>query len=339
MDSSILRKTLALLALTAATSAIAASFNCANAVSAKERFICAEPRISAIDEVLALTYRNSLVGLSSRAIERVRTGQRAWLAYWPRACSQAQTTIKLDKDSVKCVANQYEGRVAELKVKNLLNDKFRLYWVVSFDVLSSDKDDEYGPAKHEIKFPQLDILNPQDPMVSRVLKINEWLGHDLSIWKSGLNNQSDSSDAIDVVALTGDILKRSEHSEFYGHGANHPVSAASASYYKIGQDRVLRVQDIFVDGRWVDVVVEIAYRQLANALKDMLQVEKKDLREMVQDISHWRLEKDGLGLHFNVYQVAPYSEGPQSVEVPWRTLSGHLTGYAKQQIQQITAFK
>ena len=137
---------LALVALIASISANAASFDCGKAVSASELFICSEPKISALDEVLAKNYRDSLGGLTSYAIEKVRASQRAWLAYWPWVCSQTPNGVTLDRDSVKCVIQQYEERISELAITKLLNGKFRVYWVVSFDVMPTEKDDEYGPA-------------------------------------------------------------------------------------------------------------------------------------------------------------------------------------------------
>jgi uncharacterized protein len=335
-----MKNAMALLILLASVSANAASFDCDKAASTKERFICSEPAISALDAMLAKTYRDSLVGLTSHAVEVVRSGQRAWLAYWPWVCSQIQTSIKLDKGSVKCVSEQYEERISELAIKHFVNDKFRMYWVVSFDVMPTEKDDEYGPAKHELKYPQLDISNPQDPMSRSVLKINEWLGHDRANWKASLDNLSDSGDIISLSTLTEDILKRFEHSEFYGHGAVHPVSANAAGYFSISKNRVLRAEDILGGNRWVDTVIDIAYRQLANDLKDSVMLaDKKDLREMIQDVGHWELQRDHLVLNFDVYQVAPYSEGSQAVKVPWSALSRHLTSYAQQQLPRITTGK
>lgn len=95
------RIAIAALLLPAASCAGAAGFDCAQASSAVERTVCADPRLSLLDETLAVEFRNLLGVVADPAALRER--QRAWLAERD-ACADEQ-----------CLERLYERRVAALR--------------------------------------------------------------------------------------------------------------------------------------------------------------------------------------------------------------------------------
>ncbi len=71
----------ALLAAVAATSAHAASFDCQAARSATEQAICASPKLSALDELMAQTYERAMHALSAEGAAQLKESQRSWLRF------------------------------------------------------------------------------------------------------------------------------------------------------------------------------------------------------------------------------------------------------------------
>lgn len=82
--------------------ALAASFACENATTRIEKLICAEPRLSELDEYLGRYYAAARPQLGSASACLV-TNQRAWLRTVRNACADAA-----------CLERAYLARLAEL---------------------------------------------------------------------------------------------------------------------------------------------------------------------------------------------------------------------------------
>jgi len=87
------------------SSAAAASFDCAKAATRVERTICADRKLSDLDDQLAAAYQNALTAASDA--NSIRTRQREWLANERNKC----------RDST-CIQDAYAKRLAELFVRN-----------------------------------------------------------------------------------------------------------------------------------------------------------------------------------------------------------------------------
>src|SRR5690606_13903381 len=75
------------LGMLATGTASAASFDCAKAKTPFELAICSDPDLSSADEVLAVSYQTAIGGLSKPALAEVQKGQRAWLDYAQKSCT------------------------------------------------------------------------------------------------------------------------------------------------------------------------------------------------------------------------------------------------------------
>jgi len=88
-------------AMLVCTGASAASFSCAHKLSASERIVCQDAQLSALDDKLAVSYRQAKdAAVDPAAIEADRTQQWLWRQH---NC----------KDKA-CVADWYQRRIAEL---------------------------------------------------------------------------------------------------------------------------------------------------------------------------------------------------------------------------------
>jgi len=85
--------------------AAAASFDCAKAATLVEHAICADRKLSDLDDQLAAAYRNVLAAASDA--NAIRARQREWLANERNKC----------RDST-CIQDAYAKRLAELFVRN-----------------------------------------------------------------------------------------------------------------------------------------------------------------------------------------------------------------------------
>lgn len=91
----------ALAFLVANGTALAASFNCANAHSAVEKMVCADPLLNKLDETLADNYFGMMHSDFGGSPKALKAEQRRWVA----ARNQCKTK--------QCLVNAYRKRVDE----------------------------------------------------------------------------------------------------------------------------------------------------------------------------------------------------------------------------------
>ena len=91
----------------------AASFDCAKAGTPFEKAICASDELSQQDELLAQAYATALGGLSTDAAAEVKAGQKEWLGYAQRICSDDAEPIKgtYTEEQAQCLASTFRGFV------------------------------------------------------------------------------------------------------------------------------------------------------------------------------------------------------------------------------------
>ena len=104
--------------------ALAASFDCAKAVTPFEHAICGDADLSAADERLAKTYATAIGGLSEHASEEMRVTQRAWLDYAQRACTrdaEPMATGDYDDSGISCLTGLFDSRSLVLETSRMMD--------------------------------------------------------------------------------------------------------------------------------------------------------------------------------------------------------------------------
>lgn len=91
--------------------ALAASFDCAKAATDQEKAICADARLSKLDEDVAAAYRKQHGQLSPTATAEVRQDQRDWLLRLRETCPGRFAPPRL-RD---CLSEAYSGRLYMLQ--------------------------------------------------------------------------------------------------------------------------------------------------------------------------------------------------------------------------------
>lgn len=305
----------------------AASFDCRQARTAQERFICADESISALDRRMGELYRLHVSSLSEPARRRVLASQRAWLAFWPRSCSNSTLKVVLDKDSVECVRGLYDKRIAELQP--MAPGAGLQAYVVSQYRYVAPTDPEAPAGTHQSAYPQVEVVAGREAP--------RWLGALNAFLDRGsayaLGQQADVESTSEVslsVSHTGrGVIQVVESTEFYGHGAAHGMSARTHHHFLTDQARALQAEDLFTGPGWKQALAQKVMAALREEEGEGLLVsEVKELLDLI-DPSRWGLEGPGLQLHFNPYEVAPYARGFVSVGVALEDLGDHLTGLGR----------
>jgi uncharacterized protein len=110
-----------LLSLGFATAASAASFDCAKAKSRTEHLVCDTPQLSQLDEQLAQTYRADLA--VSPTPVGLTLAQRQWMADRDKGESTGEAGVTHRPFTADEMANDYQGRIADLKAEIALAAK------------------------------------------------------------------------------------------------------------------------------------------------------------------------------------------------------------------------
>ena len=317
-----------------------ASFDCSspNVTRPAEKLICSNAEISRLDETMVNIYSQTKSQLSESAQAVYVNGQRSWLGYWPRYCSNDGKGRVFDKkEGIPCVKKAYTDRIEELKLK-FLDRKYPYFEATKFSAVSPGKDlPEYAKIVGHIQsYPQFEIQGLSGDDVTIVNKMNSWVNG--AVRRANINfNGADSEDefSINVYSVSPDIVVAGESYYFNGFGA-HPVSTSSQSHFIKSKLKVLTAADVIKGRDWMGPISRQIFQSLKKQSDDMLLINgPADLIPLIGDPSSWSFTRSGLTFNFNVYAVAAYAAGPQEVTISWQTLTPYLTDYAKSEITKI----
>jgi len=327
----------------ASVNATAASFDCASPSVTRpaDKFICANPQISTLDEQLALTFNQTKAQLSESASQAFIAGQRSWLGYWPRLCSKDGKGRQFDKgEGAQCLKEEYTRRIGELKIK--LFEGMPLYTVARYSAVNP------GPAVpdyarmvgHTLVYPQIETQALGADKVALANQVNAWISS--IVRRANINfNDAEVETGFNVTLekTSADIISALEVSYMNGFGA-HPNGAASRSHFIKSKGRVMNASDIFKSNEWINPIGQEVLRGLRKSVGDMMLVNSvKDFAPIMTKPQSWHFTKDGLVFEFNPYDVAAYAAGAPEQKVSWQTLTPYLTDYAKAEITKINNLK
>ena len=112
---------------------------------------------------------------------------------------------------------------------------------------------------------------------------------------------------------------------YMGHGAAHPQMHRRTRHWLLGKKRPLTADDVFRGDTWAEVLASLTDETLAAALGDHYQpVTSEEFKAWVSDPGRWRFTPEGLAIHFDAYEVAPYFAGAQHPIIAWSRLQALL---------------
>ncbi|MFK4812493.1 DUF3298 domain-containing protein [Devosia sp. ZW T5_3] len=308
--------------------AAAASFDCTKASTPFEHAICDRPELSAADEVLAKTFATAIGGLTKDGTEAMRAGQRVWLDYAQRVCTDTATPLTegaYDDDSAACLLEKFKARSTVLEASRMIGGH-RFYVASQYRAMpdpneADDPDSYWKVASHELSYPLLDHDDAMAESFNGFIKQN-WTA------LAPVNPQDDSeasSDSVDSAVIKQVLNSRitlETSTYWFGHGAAHGNGATRYLHYFVPEHRALAASDIFAGAGWEKALLALAKTGLEAEHSDWLQMpDDADLEAIIIDPARWSFEDAyGLVIQFNQYEIAPYAYGAPTVTIPWDQL-------------------
>ena len=308
----------------------AASFDCGKAKQPAETLICTVPALSELDSQLADKYRANLTELSPSAANRLKIGQREWLAYWPRYCADGGAKLNVKaKDVRTCAEQEYKVRINTLGKQQRILEGLLVYPVDHYRVMKSTAGVDFAKVAHHTDSGlaiDIDAASPQQRPLAQAL--NAWLA-DLPVAANTEGDEestNDSESQLELGASASSIILSATCSYYwFGHGAAHPLSTSGQLHLHLPSRRPLQTSDIFQGNAWQEGLTRLVEQALKKELTDNYSVDTlASLQAMVIQPGLWSFGKDGLTLQFNPYDVAPYAAGAPSVTIAWSSLQAWL---------------
>ena len=97
------------------SAAAIAGFDCAHAISAREKTICADPALSALDGQLGRLYRERRALLTPQGAKLLQESERSWLRFVETVCSSDGPANKSWLSIRFCLTRRYNDRLRQLQ--------------------------------------------------------------------------------------------------------------------------------------------------------------------------------------------------------------------------------
>src|SRR5215212_2379459 len=128
-----------------------------------------------------------------------------------------------------------------------------------------------------------------------------------------VNNGSSLDVTYKLISQINDIWSFKFDVSFYADGAAHPGLNSVTLNYDLGQGRELTLADLFLPGtNYLEVISTYCIAELSKQ-PFFDGPFSEGAQSTPENYRNWNIAPDGLMITFDVYQVAPYAAGPQTV--------------------------
>ena len=295
------------------------------AATAFERAICGSPELSTKDEVLAKAYATALGGLSTPASDAVKAGQREWLHFAERACTEDARPLggSYDEEGVACLSTLFSNRVRDLEESRMRSGR-RVYMIDSYSVFRDPEATESVFSKVTTKQLSVVRIDGEDSEARGFNEMMEVFGRQAASETEG-DRSTDTENSFRIDGVTAVRISVKNEGYWYGHGAAHGNYGVTYVHYLVDEGRELAASDVFRGEDWAVALAELAFDDLKRQLGDGLWPSSADeLTEPVSDPSRWNFAERGLVVQFQPYEVTAYAAGAPTVLIAWEQLSDHL---------------
>ena len=294
---------------------MAASFDCDNARTRFEKTICADPKLSAQDAVLAQRYNAALPLLSDPGKMILRNGQEQWLKVVKVLCLDS----KRGESPTSCLRRQYTDRLEDLRGAAISIGPFVFSRIDHYT--SIGKQEVTGiPLEQHTGLPRID-----HPLSLVAEQWNDAIVRSAATaranWCFGdAGTPSDQFVSFRVRLATPDFINvEMLHTEQCAAGAAS-VAMNNISYLLKPALHRLKTEDLFKrDSGWEIFLHHRALRAL-NAEPFFSDRISKDVR----DPTAWSFTKEGVLVSFNPGEADAIASGILEVTVPWPDLHRFL---------------
>ena len=321
--------------------ACAQSFDCKLAQTPREKIVCADTRLSALDAEIAANFKVLSAQLSPQSAALVLADQSEWLRWIDLVCPVNGKGAAADQ--TRCLQNQYFTRAHDFNKTAPLGNTIifpRFHFLFKAGSAATSNPISPGFGYGSLRWPQIDI-KPDKPNAAQTAWNNaiKVRASKLAIGftqdqNAAFDTAVDPQGVIDayftVEAANDRLIDVTFTDGTYGWGAAHPISGSTSFLWWLDQNRELTATDIFwIDSGWQQKLVPLAIASLnANPdIKDMLW-KGAQLNQAVQSAVpepvNWTITRDGLGIIFGQYSVGPYVIGMPRAHLPWSQIKPML---------------
>jgi len=323
-----------LMLLLAVPAASAASFDCTKASTSFELAVCAFPELSRQDEILAKAYATALGGLSKEATQIVHKGQREWLAFAERACTDDAEPQKeaYDQDDFDCLTQLFSSRIRWLEESRMRSGR-RFYQADRYLVIPDpDATDEAWNkvAAKEFTSPRIDGTDAEAVSFNAMMdKGSARFGYFPGTSNPEVDPNTDGSSDNQVQVTVDDVTSRRVsliiNDWWYGHGAAHGNYTITYLHFLSPGGRQIEAADIFAGDDWKQPLEELVLAELNRTIEGGIWPEAvEDVGAAAANPQNWDFSEQGLIVQFQPYEVTAYAYGAPTVTIPWDALSQYL---------------
>ncbi len=304
----------------------AASFDCTQASTPREHFICDKPELSELDSQLGRIYGEKLSLLSPQGAQLLQQAEQGWLRYIAQICplkASTQQHSPLWSPEV-CLAKQYRERMNQLaKVGQTMGpyrfNRIDLYEAKPVSDLSDTTGHTEGFSTKHTAYPQIDNDDSDEALVWNKRQV---------IGLPGIGDcEGDGNYDIDYLIgyANKQIISKLESWNQYCHGTPHGLFSSKSQNLIISpEQRTLKADDQFVADGWQLNLQSLFWEALTVqgwiTPEDQKQEVESEIKNIVIRPERWLFTYQGLQVQFNAYEGGCYACTPGPVTVGWSKL-------------------
>jgi len=305
--------------------AVVASFDCAHSASAREKAICGDRALSALDGKLGRLYRERAALLSPQGSKLLQESERSWLRFVGTVCSSDGPENKPWLSMRSCLTRQYNNRIRQIQQVGQIGP----FFFNRVDLYAAEPaQDDYGSASgfyiQHAGYPQIDNANSPE--------LRAWNQDNARRpEKDGDCGPGDYDTDYEVGYANARFISVEWKDSTYCHGTPHGFGGVKSNNTVLSpQLRALEPQDIFGSGEnWASPLKEYFWAVLTQTgwhpPDNQPDIKRQVEGDFVQP-DRWLFTKDGLQVAFDSYEGGCNACTPQPVTVPWSTLKPLLSG-------------
>jgi len=288
-----------------------ASFDCKKAATAFEKAVCADPKVSKLDEDLAAGYNKAIAALSKDGQKILRDGQRRWLSYANDFC------LKYKNDQQNCLELVYERRIQDM---DTAAKKIGPFVFSRIDYFYVKDDPDFGrPSQGETSYPRID-----NPTTEALKKWNSVMAPVTANGDYGDEETGcDNFDGFTIISATDSMISAELTNWMFGHGAAHGYGGTNGKIYILKPDlHPFKTEDLFSDStNWRNFV----NKRCIEAAGDLIKPEDREqYKDLGTDPSTWSFTHEGLAINIGAGSVLGPMDEYKSTTIRWSDLKPYL---------------
>lgn len=307
------------------SAAAVASFDCTRTTSAREKVICGDPALSALDGQLGRLYRERRALLSPQGAKLLQESERSWLGFVGTICSSDGPENKPWLSRRFCLTRQYNERVRQLRAAG---QKIGPYVFNRIDLYATQPSgDETGSAAgfyiQHTAYPQIDNANSPELRAWNQANVRD-------LPKDGDCGPGDYDVDFEVGYANARFISVRWTDSTYCHGTAHGFGGVRSANTVLSPClRPLIPQDLFDPGEaWASALKARLWTTLTRTgwspQGNQPDVQQELEGDFVQP-DRWLFTDDGLQVAFASYEAGCYACTPRPVTLPWSELKPLLS--------------